>query len=130
MWKENLPSDCPPKEAIEIKSKVFRILKEEIPSEIDFTPYSRLYPDNERYRYLCKAFAVSFYNSFQNAKKSWSEAYQRENNLGNYIGEYEINESDGKSTYLSNTGHYSTWFYSTWNFRSFNPISIKAINDN
>jgi len=129
MWKENLPINCPPLNAKEIKTEVFRIIKDEVPTEHDFAPYSKLYPDNPRYNSLCKAYAVSFYDSFQNAKIALEDALDRGNNIGSFIGQYEINENDGINEYKSNTGHYSTWFYKSWDFQKFNPSSIIQINE-
>lgn len=130
MWKENLPNNCPPSSAKESAMEVFRILKEVTATEEDFKPYARLYADNPRYKTLCKAYAVSFYDSLQNAKIAWKEALDRGNNIGSYIGQFSLLETDGTNEFKPKTGHYSTWLYSTWDFQNFNPSFVTAINEN
>lgn len=130
MWKENLPDNCPPTTAKETKANVYRILKDNTQTEEDFKPYARLYKDNPRYKRLCKAHAISFYDTIENAKSAWKEALKRGHTIGSFIGQYEIKEDDGKNEYNSRTGHYSTWFYATWNFQNFNPSIVTEINEN
>lgn len=130
MWKEILPENCPPNSARELRIKAFRILKDQNPSEDDFKPYARLYDNNPRYKTLCKAYAVSFYDTLQNAKIALQEAIDRGNNLGNYIAQFELIENHGRIEYKARTGHLSTWFYSTWDFRNFNPSFVQPINEN
>ncbi len=130
MWKEVLPNNCPPDSAKEEKVDVFRILKESNPSEDDFIPYARLYSENPRYKALCKAYAISFYDSIENAKNAWEDALTRGNNIGNYIGQFSLLEIHGKNEFKPKTGHYSTWFYSDWEFQNFNTSFVTAINEN
>lgn len=130
MWKESLPENCPPLKAKEDRIEVYRILKEATPNENDFIPYAKLYPENPRYNTFCKAYAISFYDTFENAKIALEAAVQRGKSIGNFIGQYEITEADGKNEYTLKNGHYSTWFYSAWSFQNFNPSEVKEINEN
>ena len=130
MWKEKLPNNCPPESAKELEIEVFRILLEEESTENDFVTYSNLYPENIRYKLLCKAHAISFYDSVKNAEKAWKEASERGKNLGNYIGKYSISIQNGRNLYSSETGHYSTWFYNTWDYQNFIPSFVSEINEN
>lgn len=130
MWKENLPINCPPSSATESKIEVFRILKESIPTEDDFKPYAKIYLDNPRYETLCKAYAVSFYDTLQNAKIAWKDALDRGKNIGSHIGQFTVLETDGRNEFKPKTGHYSAWFYSAWDVQNFNPSFVSAINDN
>ncbi len=130
MWKEKLPSNCPPSAATESTMEVYRILKDATPTEDDFKPYARIYMNNPRYKTLCSAYAISFYNSIQNAKTAWKDAFDRGNNLGSHIGQFTVLEIHGKNQFKQKTGHYSSWFYSSWDFKNFNPSFISAINDN
>lgn len=130
MWKEILPINCPPASAKETTIYAFRILKESTPSEEDFKPYARLYPENQRYSNLCKAYAISFYDTLENAKTAWKDALDRGNNIGNHVGKFLILEAHGRNELKPKTGHYSTWFYSSWDFQNFNPSFVTAINEN
>lgn len=127
MFREILPFNCPPASARENKMEVFRIVKTEIPTEQDFISYTNLYPDNIRYKTLCKAFALSFYDTIQNAKIARNEALERGNNLGSFIAQYELNKTDGVSEYKPKTGHYGTWLYNSWDFKNFNPSFVQEI---
>lgn len=130
MWKEkSMPENCPPSIAIELDNEeVFRVLKSSQPSEDDFKTYASLNPENERYRGLCKAYAISFYNSFENAKKMRNEALaDRGTNHGDYIGKYAILKDTGKSQLKQDTGHYSIWFYERWDFSNFRSLNVEKI---
>ena len=130
MWKENLPINCPPATAQELNVEVFRIIKTSIPTEEDFKPYYKLYPDNPRYNSVCKAFAISFYDTLANAKIALEEAIGRGNKIGSSIGKYTITETDGKTVYTAKSGHYSTWFYQSWDFKDFKHSLIAEIHEN
>jgi hypothetical protein len=127
MYKEFLPIKCPPTAAKESNIEVFRIVKTKIPTEDDFVCYSNLYPNNLRYKSLCIAYAISFYDSFKNAKIAWEEAVERGNNIGDFIAQYALVESDGKNEYKVKTGHYSTWLYNSWDIKNFNPSFVQEI---
>jgi len=130
MWKENLPNDCPPETAEEIEEKVFRIVKDEEPTPDDFKPYAKLYPNNKRYKNLCRAYAVSFFDTLENATKAFLSAKTRNRCLGKYVVEYKMSKNFGCCEYKKESGHYSIWFYSNWNFNNFDPIRIIPINEN
>jgi hypothetical protein len=130
MWKEKLPENCPPKTARELEQDVFRILQDENPTENDFIPYAKLYPNNKRYKNLCKAYAISFYDSLENTKEAYKLALKRGRRLGNYIGQFKLTVKDGLSEYDSRTGHISTWFYNSWDFKNFNCSFVTSIDEN
>ena len=130
MWKEELPKNCPPETAEEVEDKVYRIIKETEPTEGDFFPYIKLYPRNSRYKNLCKAYAVSFFDTIENAKKAFVSAQSRNRYLGEYIAEYNMSKDLGRCEYKKESGHYSIWFYSSWNFNNFEPATIIPVNEN
>lgn len=130
MWKEVLPENCPPATATEISQDVFRILQDENSTENDFIPYSKLHPDNKRYKTLCKAHAISFYDNLENAKEAYKMALTRNKTIGNYIGKFTLSTTDGKSEYTQSNGHFSTWFYNSWDFNNFNCSFTTSINEN
>lgn len=124
MWKEILPNNCPPNTAKELEMEVYRILANQVPSETDFQSYFKLYPSNPRYNNDCKARAISFYNTFENASTALRLAIDRGNNIGNFIGKYQLTKSDGKNEIKIKSGHISTWFYSKWDLNDFKPIEV------
>ena len=126
MWKEELPINCPPEIAKEMETLAYRILKEEEPQESDFLTYVDLYPGNNRYKTLCEAFALSSFDSIQNAKAAW----KRGKVIGGYIGEIQIEPSDGKNDVNQKTGHISTWLYETRANNQFECTDINPINAN
>lgn len=127
MWKDNLPDGCPPKKAIEQEIEVYRVLNESVPNEADFYNYFTMYPENPRYKSLCKAYALSFYDSVENAILALS----RSTNLkGTHIGKYRINKTHGTCEFKQLNGHYSIWLYNSWSYNNFNPINIIPISGN
>lgn len=68
MWKEVLPDKCPTDKAVDLECDVYRITKSNTPCDNDFIIYAKLYPQNDRYKHVCKAYAISFYNTLENAK--------------------------------------------------------------
>lgn len=127
MWKEELPNSCPPKKAIEQEIEVYRVLSTDTPTEDDFKNYCKLYPNNPRYREMCKAYSLSFYNSIENAMSALS----RSSNLkGTHIAKYLIDTTHGVCEFKSTSGHYSVWLYDSWGFKDFNPIKIYPLNGN
>ena len=129
MWKETLPINCPPDNAIELEIEVFRILINENPNDEDFKVYAKMYPDNPRYKDVCKAYALSFYNSLNGAKKTYLNSKERGNDIGNYIGSYLLIKDHGKHILNNESGHINTWFYNTWNLDVFNPQAVVEINE-
>jgi hypothetical protein len=130
MWKETLPENCPPETARGLEQDVFRILQNEIPTANDFIPYAKLYPNNKRYKNLCKAYAISFYDNLENTKEAYKFALKRGKIIGKYIGKFKLTVKDGLSEYDSRNGHISTWFYKSWDFNNFNCSFVTSINEN
>lgn len=130
MWKEQLPDKCPTDKAIDLESEVFRVTKSETPCGDDFLVYAKLYPENTRYQKVCKAYAISFFNTIENAKNAIKSSIERGNKLGNYIAKYNLVKEHGKSELNESNGHISTWFYDNANFESNNTLTIIEYNDN
>ena len=127
MWKEKLPNNCPPNDTFEMNRTVYRFLKGIQPQDEDFLPYVWLYPDNPRYRNICKAYALSSFDTKENALKSRNNS-KRKKNIGNYICEVSITEEVGKNVFNNNTGHFSTWLYNSWNYSNFVVNNIEEID--
>lgn len=130
MWKETLPSNCPPSTAAEVEIDVFRILKEEIPKEEDFIVYSKLYPNNVRYQTLCDAYGVSFYSTLDSAIKKCKESIERGKSIGEYVGKYLLKPLHGQAKLNDHSKHVNVWFYESWKFREFEVQEIEDVNGN
>ena len=78
-YKESLPINCPPLSSLENDDSLilYRVVNTNILSESDFLPYSRLYPDNPRYKTCCDAHGVSFYSNPEVAKNKCLEIYKK-----------------------------------------------------
>lgn len=131
MWKEILPDNCPIEGSKEMEENVFRILKDKDPCDEDFWVHAKKFPNNPRYKTLCAAYAVSFYNTKEKATHAINESIGRGNKIGDYIAEYTLTKDDGISKLNENSGHLNTWFYSTSQFNIFAPINvIEFTNEN
>lgn len=127
MWKEELPKNCPPKEAFEMKQTVFRLLKDKQPKESDFYSFIKLNPNNHRYKNVCKAYAISSFNTKENVIKAKKKSNR---DIGNYVCEMTITIEVGKNIFSRKTGHFSTWIYSSWEYSNFAINNIEKINEN
>lgn len=130
MWKENLPENCPPNSAIEVEKELYRISHSNPMNENDFLPYVKLYPENQRYKDLCLAYALSFYDTSENAKIAYESAKTRDKILGRFIIRLKMKSEFGKCEENTSNGHHSVWFYETWSFNNFTALSVIEINDN
>jgi len=130
MWKEELPVNCPPESAAEMETVAYRILKDKEPKESDFVPYVHLHPENDRYKTLCEAFALSSFDSVQNAIKAWKNAFKRGKNIGAFIARIKIEQKDGQNECNPITGHISTWLYANRADNQFKCEDVIAINEN
>lgn len=64
MYKESLPSKCPPADASEQEIILFRALSNaDANDEINYIPYSQKYASNEKYKNDCRAHGLSFFDS-------------------------------------------------------------------
>ena len=125
MWEKTLPNNCPNSNAIDYEGNVFRIIQKNEPNTQDFIIYAELYPNNPRYKSLCPAYAISFFDTLDNAKK----ALAKNSSLGKYIAKYQLTKTDGMSNFNKSTGHINTWFYRNSSFNIFTPIEIKEFNE-
>jgi|ERR1035437_1747025 hypothetical protein len=125
MFTSELPNNCPPKEAFSSEKVLFRIFIDGEISEKEFIPYVVLYPDNKRYKKLCIAYSLSFYNDFNNAKNAYNDALKRNKKLGKFIAKLKINKKLGKF-FTKDGKHYSFWIY---NYRSISEIECLEMSE-
>lgn len=110
MFLKELPKNCPPKDAFSSEKILFRIFIEREFSKNEFIPYVDLYPENRRYKQLCIAYSLSFYNDYDNAKNAYYDALERNKKLGNFIAKLRINANLGKF-FTNDSKHYNFWIY-------------------
>jgi hypothetical protein len=127
MWKEELPKNCPPENAFEMEQTVFRLLIGEQQQEKDFYSYVRLFPENSRYKNMCKAYSLSTFNTKENAINAKKKS--KRNDIGNYVCEMQITNEVGKNVFSEKTGHFSTWIYSSWEYSNFAINNIEQIDE-
>lgn len=79
-YREPLPDDCPPDDAEEINALriVYRLVRNNPPTDADFRSQRALYPD-KAFRYECRARGLSVFENRQDAErqlelKSWHGA--------------------------------------------------------
>jgi len=130
MWKEKLPKNCPPVDTEREEITVYRFLRSNTLQPSDFIPYAKLYSNNIRYQKLCKAYAISFYDSKDNALKAKAEALGRGKDLGNYVATFHFKPDYGAYQLCQVNGHISAWFSKKWDLEDFIPISIQKIDEN
>lgn len=128
MWKEQLPNNCPPNNAYEADTIAFRVLQNEEPSENDFIPYVKMYPENERYKTFCKAHALSFYDTIEHAVSAIREARERSRNIGRLVAKVELKSEHGKLEYNESNGHYSFWLKENYSYTDFLTQEIQEAN--
>ena len=68
IWPNYYPEHCPPKEASALDSTVFRLCKNNPPSNNDFIPYVILYPERNFIGQECQSCGVSVYNDIEDIK--------------------------------------------------------------
>ncbi len=128
MWKEKLPKNCPPENAFEMEKTVFRLLTGKYPQEKDFYNYVKLFPNNSRYKKMCKAYSLSSFDTKENAINAKKKS--KRNDIGNYICEMQITKEVGRNVFSKKTGHFSTWIYSSWEYSNFAINNIEQIDEN
>jgi len=119
-YKEKLPKDCPPALSIENDDSLilYRIVNTDTLSETEFLPYSRLYPEKEKYKTDCSANGVSFYSDPDIAKKKCLEIYEKGKKLGSFIAKVRFKSKSGKYKCTGQTQHCNFWFYLAANIES------------
>lgn len=69
LWYENdMPEGCPPMDVFKVEGDFYRLVSEP-PTEADFIPYSRLYPNRNFANLECQARALSVYKSIDECKQ-------------------------------------------------------------
>jgi hypothetical protein len=106
MYREILPSNCPHKLAQEEERYLYRIFKKNLNHQSEFEPYVKIFPEVEKYKTQCGAYALSFFEDREVALN-----YLRKG-LGSHLAKVLVKKEHGK-LHLTNrkTGHYNLWIY-------------------
>jgi hypothetical protein len=128
MFKETLPANCPPLKAFEKEIILFRIFKNETLSAIEFLPYTVEFPNIERYKTMCDAYAISFFSTYDQAVACYKKAMEKGNaNIGKYIAEVIVKPEHGKIKITENSGHCNLWLYSSAEVEKIETVRIVEI---
>lgn len=105
-YYEQLPRDCPPKDAAEITeaTTLYRLVKTLPPTTEDFKSYRTLMPDDDFGDDVCKASGLSVYS-----RRSRAENLCRSRNFSGYYV-CELNLSIGAGKLERGGGAHCTWW--------------------
>ena len=106
-YESDMPEGCPPMDVFKVDGDFYRFVSEP-PSEADFIPHSRLYPNRNFTGQECQARAISVFKSLDECKMMRKSPAFRNKKLA----VVHITPEDGvvKSTPSGqNKTHYSWW---------------------
>ena len=126
IWRDRLPADCPPREAVEPSQTFYRIAKTNPPSGRDFVS---IYDKNRRYaersiarRAEITPCAVMGLSVFSDIGRAESQIRQTPM-LGGYIIALSLNETDGHDVGFAN----DPFHYVFWPNDGFDPIAASRL---
>jgi hypothetical protein len=113
-WVEDLPFGCPPTEAVIPSGKTFyRLVSKYPPSEKDFYPHIKLYP-NKSFNDICMASGLSISDSIDGCQ----ELKKLPNLKSKKIAKIILNNKSGVILKTTSRRYHFTW----WVAKSFNPV--------
>ena len=126
IWRDRLPADCPPREAVEPSQTFYRIAKGNPPSEGDFVP---IYDKNRRHAERsiarraeitpCTVMGLSVFSDIGRAESQIKQTPM----LGRYIMELNLDAADGHVVGFSNDPRH----YIFWPNDGFDPIAASRL---
>jgi hypothetical protein len=125
-WKETLPSGCPPEEASSCQGKLYRFVKQAIPSPEDFISWRAMNPQKDlpNESTECKARGLSVY-------KDKSDAISQQNRIPYFrklkIAVSQENPDIGKMA--STPSRAAKSHHTLWLFEEVNPESFFSTQD-
>lgn len=111
MFKSQLPINCPPKDVEEQEIDLYRLV---VPGNMveSFKNYNELEPENEKYKFICNAYGISFFDNIESVK----DLLTKERNEGMAIAKIKITKNFGVLTKRRTLkGHYTLWLYQNFN---------------
>lgn len=113
--------DCKIKELIKFNGIGFRIVTEPL-NENSFKPTAFV---SGKPILSCEAYALSFYNTYENCKSNLNKLLSKkpslEKKIGNKIAKCNLEEQDGLSDKINNKGHFNFFEFKNAN------ISLKSV---
>ena len=126
IWRDRLPADCPPQEAVAPSQTFYRIAKTNPPSEGDFVP---IYDKNRRHAEHsiarraeitpCKVMGLSVFSDIGRAESQIKQTPM----LGRYIMELNLDAADGHVVGFSTDPRH----YIFWPNDGFDPIAASRL---
>ena len=126
IWRDRLPADCPPREAVEPSQTFYRIAKGNPPSEGDFVP---IYDKNRRHAErsiarraeitLCAVMGLSVFSDIGRAESQIRQMPK----IGGYIMALSLDATDGHVVSFSNDPRH----YTFWPNDGFDPIAASRL---
>lgn len=108
MFKENLPSYCPPDKAKSDDITLYRLFVKDEACEENFECYVNLYPENVKFHRQCLAYGISFFDNLI----AINELRRKPGNSSKFVAQVNIKQEYGKL--LKNNpqkGHYTLWLF-------------------
>lgn len=109
LWYEtDMPDECPPADAFGANGTFYRFVSGK-PSEEDFIPHSRLYPDRSFSGMECQARALSVFSSIEDCMKLRKLSPKFRNKS---VAAVQISPADGVIKHTpsgQSNAHYSWW---------------------
>ncbi len=122
-WFEELPKECPPKEALTPTGiTVYRLSLSEIPSSQDFLSHRFIYPKKYFHGVSeCVARSVSVYNCVEACKNLFK--LPRHKKKRKLILKVTLKDSDGLiMKTFADPNHYSWWRSKSFNYETANIV--------
>ena len=126
IWRDRLPADCPPREAVEPSQTFYRIAKTNPPSEGDFVP---IYDKNRRHAErsiarraeitLCAVMGLSVFSDIGRAESQIRQMPR----IGGYIMALSLDETDGHVVGFPD----DPFHYTFWPNDGFDPIAASRL---
>jgi len=106
IWKEELPDNCPPDDAISPDGKdLFRLVSSKPPSDNDFDSYKTIYPYKQFSVSDCQAKSISVLNDLWEIKKIRKLPIHK----NKMIVRLQLERKDGLIKQTGNINHFSWW---------------------
>ena len=126
IWRDRLPADCPPQEAVAPSQTFYRIAKTNPPSEGDFVP---IYDKNRRHAErsiarraeitLCAVMGLSVFSDIGRAESQIRQMPR----IGGYIMALSLDETDGHVVGFPDDPFHHTF----WPNDGFDPIAASRL---
>lgn len=108
-WPDYFPPNCPPVDTQETNRRVYRFVRTDIPTSVDFKSYKELFPTRNFEEEECKACGLSVYTNLDDAKSAQRNIPGMAKRL---LAQCDLTIQDGriKATPAFNGESHHTWW--------------------